>query len=354
MSDTRVTVVGGGIAGLMAAREAEKYYDDIVLYDEGSYEGDRRGPWGEMIWNYELMNLDRDIPGYVREVEGGIFDYNRDKTKVNVTDGVIINRGELEKYLAKSLEKTKINSNTEIDEDDFSRLAEESDLLIDATGPFPTSNYYTDLEYESVVPTISGRVQDDFSDLYPEPRALGYKNFFLWVVPQSESEATVGLACLPENNPEELYSDLKDMLEDHGISVPPKDELYRGVDVSSDSENLKKCGYNLNSCEIKIVGSAAGLNNGNTGFGLTHAARSARIAVESFKNDSSYTEKLVSINKHRLRSQSLILPVQKRVGGLKVISSLLRRSMDYKSIFEPDKNTEIIGNMKDFLPKVID
>lgn len=354
MSDTRVTIVGGGIAGLMAAREAEEYYDDILLYDEGSYEGDRRGPWGEMIWNYQLLNIDRDIPGYAREVEAGIFDYEGDQTKVDFTDGVIVNRGELEKYLATNLEKTEVNSNTEIDEDEFSRLAEESDLLIDATGPFPISNYYTDLEYESVRPTISGRVEDDFSELYPEPRGIGYKNYFLWIGPQSEDEAIVGLGCSPENNPEELYSDLKKVLKEHNISVPDKEFLHRGVDVSTNIENLRNCSYSLNNCDVMIIGSAAGLNNEDTGFGITHAARSARIAVNSFKNNDSYTEELIEANKLRLESQEVIFPIQKKVGGLKVLSKLSRRDMDYESIFEPSRNRQLVGELKDFIPKIFD
>ena len=350
MSETRISIVGGGIAGLIAAKEAEKEFDNIVLYDEGDYEGDRRGPWGELIWNYSMMELDRNIPGYVREVEKGIFDHKGNETEVNVDDGVIINRGELEKYIDKNLDKTEIKENTRIDENRFFELAGESDLLIDASGPFPVSNYFNNLEYDSVVPTISGRIEGDFSDLYPEPRGIGYKNYFLWIVPQNKKEATVGLGCLPQNNSEELDEDLVQMLKEYNIKVPETENLYRGVDVSSSAENLKKCSYRLNNCDVMIVGSAAGLSNSNTRFGLTHAARSARLAINSFKNDSSYTEKLISENKYRLRSQNLISPLQKNLGGLKTLSYITQRDLDYSSIFEPESNTEIVGNFKGFMP----
>lgn len=351
MSEIKITIVGGGIAGLMAAKEAEKHFDDIVLYEEGNYEGERRGPWGEMIWDYSMMNLERDIPGYVREVDTGIFEYDGDKTEVSVNDGVIINRGELEKYLAGTLEKTEIEADTHVEENMFSSLAEESNLLIDASGPFPVSNYFNDLSYETVLPTISGRLKGDFSDMYPEPRAVGYKNYFVWIVPQTQKKATVGIGCSPKNDPEELYSDLEEIMDEHDIEVPEKKELHRGVDVCNSTENLKNCSYKLNSCTVMVVGSAAGLNNVNTGFGLTHAARSARTAIKSFNEGSSYTENLISANKHRLRSQGPILQLQKRLGGLKSISGLAQSNLEYDSIFEPETTREVIVNTKNFIPR---
>lgn len=344
----RVSIVGGGFAGLAAAQLAEEVTSDVQLYDAGTYSGDRRGAWGEMVWDYSQLPLDRHVPGYVREAETGIFVGSDGKTAVNVPDGVILNRGELEKHWAGTLERTEVVTDTEVDEAEFRRLAAESDLLIDATGQFPISSRFTSLSYDVACPTLSGRIEADFSHLYPEPRALAYENYFLWIVPQSPDEATVGLGCREQRSPNQLYADMRELLAEIDIEPPEREALYSGTDVSNGLRSLSHCSYELNDCPVHIAGDAIGLANRLTGFGMVHAARSGRAAVSAFVQQESYRRRLLCQNFWTKAVTGVVSPIHDSI-GLEGIASLSKTDIEYQESFEPHQPGDIVSAVRAFM-----
>lgn len=344
----RISIVGGGFAGLAAAQLAETVTADVQLFDKGSYSGERRGAWGEMVWDYSQLPLERDVPGYVREAETGIFVGHDGKTAVTVPDGVILNRGELEKHWAGTLERTDIVEDAKVDAAAFRRLAGESDLLVDATGQFPISRRFTDLSYDVACPTLSGRIEADFSHLYPEPRALAYENYFLWVVPQSPAEATVGLGCREDRPPAELYADMRKLLAEIDIEPPERAALYSGTDVSNGLRSLSQCSYELNDCTVHIAGDAIGLANRLTGFGMIHAAQSGRAAVISFVQQESYRRRLVCQNFWTKAVTGAVGPIHDRI-GLEGIARLANSDIEYQESFEPQQLGDIVSAVRTFV-----
>jgi flavin-dependent dehydrogenase len=348
VDNMRVSIVGGGFAGLAAAQLAEEVTSDVHLYDKGTYSGDRRGAWGEMVWDYSQLPLDRHVPGYVREATTGIFVGSDGKTAINVPDGVILNRGELEKHWASTLEETEIIADAEVDEAEFRKLSAESDLLIDATGQFPISRRFTSLSYDVACPTLSGRIEADFSHLYPEPRALAYENYFLWIVPQSPDEATVGLGCQEDKSPAELYEDMRQLLAEVDIEPPERETLYSGTDVSNGLRSLSDCSYELNDCTVHIAGDAIGLANRLTGFGMVHAAQSGQAAVRSFVQGESYTRRLLCQNFWTKAVTGVVSPVHHTI-GLDGIARLAKSDIEYQESFEPQQPTDILSAVRTFI-----
>ncbi|NHN66036.1 hypothetical protein G9463_22745 [Haloarcula sp. JP-Z28] len=348
VNNMRVSIVGGGFAGLAAAQLAEGVTSDVHLYDKGTYSGDRRGAWGEMVWDYSQLPLDRHVPGYVREATTGIFVGSDGKTAINVPDGVILNRGELEKHWASTLEETEIIADAEVDEAEFRKLSAESDLLIDATGQFPISRRFTSLSYDVACPTLSGRIEADFSHLYPEPRALAYENYFLWIVPQSPDEATVGLGCQDDKSPAELYEDMRQLLAEVDIEPPERETLYSGTDVSNGLRSLSDCSYELNDCTVHIAGDAIGLANRLTGFGMVHAAQSGQAAVRSFVQGESYTRRLLCQNFWTKAVTGVVSPVHHTI-GLDGIARLAKSDIEYQESFEPQQPTDILSAVRTFI-----
>ena len=344
----RISIVGGGFAGLAAAQLAEAVTADVRLYDRGSYSGDRRGAWGEMVWDYSKLPLERDVPGYVREATTGIFVGSEGKTAVNVPDGVILNRGAVEKHWAGTLDRAEIVENATVDEAEFRRLAAESDLLIDATGQFPISRRFTDLSYDVACPTLSGRIEADFSRLYPEPRALAYENYFLWIVPQSPDEATVGLGCREDRSPDEIYADMRTLLAEIDVEPPEREALHSGTDVSNGLRSLSQCSYELNDCTVHIAGDAVGTANRLTGFGMVHAAQSGRAAVRAFVGEESYRRRLVCQNFWTKVLTGAAAPVHDRI-GLEGIARVATSDIEYQESFEPQGLGDIASAVRAFL-----
>lgn len=341
----KVAVVGGGFAGLAAAQRAEEYVEEIKLYDKGSYEGERRGAWGELVWNYQKIPLEDEVPGYANQVEKGKFITENDEIIWKNPNAVILNRGEMEKYWAKNLEKTRVIENTEVDRDKFLELTTEFDLIIDATGSYPISKYFTKLKYDRIVTTLSGRIEGDFSGKYPEPRAFAYKNYFMWVVPQSKKEATVGLGCETENNPNELYEDMKEMLSEQGIQCPDREELYQSTHVSNSLKDLNSCSYNLNGAEIMLVGDSIGLSNGLHGFGLVSAVQSSEMAVEAYFEDGDYYGKLKNKYYWRDKSVPIVRIIQDKI-GLKGLSDRTSGKISYQEAFEPESLMDLAKTIR--------
>ncbi|WP_336338417.1 NAD(P)-binding protein [Haloarcula brevis] len=344
----RVSIVGGGFAGLAAAQLAERATADVQLYDEGSYSGPRRGAWGEMVWDYSKLPVERDVPGYVREATTGIFVGSEGKTTVNVPDGVILNRGELEKHWARTLDRTEIVENAAVNEAAFRQLAAESDLLVDATGQFPISQQFTDLSYDVACPTLSGRIEADFSHLYPEPRALAYENYFLWIVPQSPEEATVGLGCRADRSADELYADMRTLLTEIDVEPPERGTLYSGTDVSNGLRSLADCSYELNGCTVHVAGDAIGVANRLTGFGMIHAAQSGRAAVGAFFGAESYRRRLLCQNFWPKAVTGALAPVHDTI-GLEGIARLATSDIEYQESFEPQGPSDIVSAVRAFL-----
>ena len=330
----RITIVGGGIAGLSAAQKAQGLFDEVVLIDEGSYSGERRGAWGELIWNYQRFPLEKDNPGVVREVEKSTFEVDERNIVVSTPEGVIIDRGELEKYWASTLD-VKIEEETRIDSDDLRDLAEESDLIIDASGPLPVSQEFIEVDHDIFAVTVSGEIKGDFSQFYPQAYGFPYKNHFGWIVPKSEERATVGLGCEFKNDPAEVYSDLKQALSTRGLEAPPLEQLYIGYDVSNGLTGLDHCQYQLEGTEVKLVGAAVGAANKITGFGMVHAAQTGQTAVESFLNNTSYHRDLVTDTLWRKMTEGLGAAVVDRY-GVSAIAKHIPQNGSYKNTLDPD------------------
>lgn len=336
----KVSIVGGGFAGLAAAHRCQQADLKTTLYEDGSYTGRRRGAWGEMVWKYESLPLERNVPGYVREVEKGYFvRTDGSRTVVQVPDGVILNRGEIEKHWASKLHEIEFRTNSRIDEEDFRKIAKTSDLVVDASGPFPVSRKFEETEHDVICPTLSARIEDDFSDLYPVPRALEYGKYFMWVVPQSREQATVGLGCRIKSDPGDLHQDMEDMLGEIGIDMPPDEKLYVGNDVSNNLRSLSKTAYKLEGTPVHLAGDAAGVVNKLTGFGMINAAKSGSLAVESFLRDEYYPLKLGRENFWSKMVEQAVHPVQSRM-GLGGIASLTEE-IEYKKFLEPSGPTDL-------------
>ncbi|PSP19724.1 hypothetical protein BRC62_01725 [Halobacteriales archaeon QH_10_67_13] len=176
----RVSVVGGGVAGLAAAGRAARAGHRVELYDAGSYADQRRGAWGEVVADFDRIPLDETADGVVRSLEeiavriptaGG----TRRVATLCTPDAVVIDRGRLERGWRRALpESVAVYENHRVDKAEFDRLCARSELVIDASGPAPVSAPVAGLTVPPApaIKTLSARATGDFASHYPTPTAI--------------------------------------------------------------------------------------------------------------------------------------------------------------------------------------
>ena len=327
----KVSIIGGGLSGLAAAEESEKQGFDTVIYDQGKYqEGNRRGDWGELILNSDV--LPDDIEGIRKEVPEGAFKLeNGEEIPFKTISGATIDREKVEVSWAEKLESTVIKEDHYIDQTEFLKIARESDLIIDASGPFPVSRRFGLFEnnHENMIKTISANFDGDFSE-YDRPIAYPVDKRFLWVNPMDEENATVGVGYLREDFPDNPYQKFVEKCEELNIPEPPLDEIKIGTAPNHKSYN-SKLSARLEGADIRLAGNAIGLNNFTTGFGMERSIMSGRLAVKTYNSDKDFFKEIESLDSG-MSFQNKIVGLSERVLGLEKTVSILSKVNTFPKI----------------------
>ena len=329
----RVSVVGGGVAGLAAAGRAARVGHQVELYDAGSYADRRRGAWGEVVADFDRIPLDETADGVVRSLEEiavrvPTADGTRRVATLRAPDAVVIDRGRLERAWRRSLpEAVEVFQNHRVDPAEFDRLCARSELVIDASGPAPASASVASLAVPPApaIKTLSAQATGDFASHYPTPTAIVGPDARLFVTTKSPSRATYGVGVERGRErapgPERALAKLCAAAD---VPVPDRSALQVGLEPLVGSRPPAGCRFRRGGAAVRLVGDAAGLVSGLNQFGLCRAVDSARAAVAAWVGGASYVSWLRR-RTWRLRVQArALVPLERRFGGDRVLAALGR------------------------------
>ncbi len=353
----RVTVLGGGVAGLSAAETAAEQGNDVVLIDDQGFESkeQREGAWGEFIHNYRDFPREGDVPGVNRfpdEVQLLRVDDGDVASKMvfDAPEPVVIDRAEFEVAWANEIsDAVDVRDRTSVDASRYMSLAEESDLLIDATGPDPISAEAVDKVSscgKSIV-TLSASMEGDFSNYWPGPAVVTWSEATGFINTKSRTQATFGLGWYQgyePDDPVEVFEEFCDNLE---IPSPQSSEIIVGREPVQDSRDFSECAFELEGCDVRLAGDACGLVNGINNFGNVRSARSGSKSVT--QSPEEYVNWLKSETKVTGREQ-FFAKIQEIIGSdtfVKVIGTD-GRVLNERAFCEPRTNTEILKNIARF------
>jgi len=327
----RVSVVGGGVAGLAAAGRAARAGHRVELHDAGSYADRRRGAWGEVVADFARIPLDETADGVVRsldEIAVRIPTAGRTRrvATLRAPDAVVIDRGRLERGWRRALPAgVEVFENHRVDPAEFDRLCARSELVIDASGPVPVSASVAGLAVPPApaIETLSARATGDFAAHYPTPTAIVGPDARLFVTTKSPSRATygVGVERGRERAPDPARA-LAELCAAAGVPVPDRSTLRVGLEPLVGSRPPARCRFRHDGAAVRLVGDAAGLVSGLNQFGLCRAIDSARAAVAAWGGGGSYVSWLRR-RTWRLRVQArALVPLERRFGGDRVLAAL--------------------------------
>ncbi len=341
----KVSVVGGGLSGLAAAEESEKQGFDTVLYDEKKYHEGRRGSWGEFILDKRV--LPEGVEGLKKDVSEAVFSLESKEVVFDLIDGATIDRGKLESSWASKLDSTVVKENCFVDQTKFLDICRKSDLVIDASGPFPVSRRLGifDHAHKNMIKTLSANYEADFSG-FERPLGIPVKERFLWVTPLTENRATVGIAYLKENFPEESVEEFRNKCKKNRIPEPPVEEIKTGT-APSHSSYSSKISAKFEGAEIRLAGNALGLNNYTTGFGIERSIESGRAAVKTYDSGNDFSSEISKINSQIPFQNMFVKRLQSILGFEKTISLLSKFNSKphVKPVMRPETKIEFIKNI---------
>lgn len=323
----RVTIIGGGISGLTAASYAQNKFDDVVLYDSGSYLEDdrRRGSWGEMVTDYSAIPRDIKVNGVIDESPRAVFrDASGNRIYRERIDAVSIDREAFEKSWFRELNnEVEIRQQTRVEQELYFKICRDSDLVIDASGPFPVSQFNTNSvsQPRKIAETASAIVSGDFSDFYPDISVYPNGKGFMWVKPNSEKKANVGTGLIPgrrqSETPQEL---LKRLCTERDIPFSQGTEIYSGTVLHPHSRNASESSFGVLGAEVRLVGDATGLVHNQNQFGIADSARTAEAAIKCYGH-GNYVRKLRSVTR-RNRIKNILMGIPTRAVGMDTIFNL--------------------------------
>lgn len=273
-----VVIIGGGQAGLMAARELKKENIKFLVIDTKKEvgaplrcgEGIRKKDFTELFGTTKYDFIEN-------EVEEAKLVYTKEK---RIKEGYLqINKPEFEKWLAEPVKEniqtettcTNIQIRRNLAECKTTKGSINSSMVIIATGPnYNLHKSLGILKKEPEVAICHGGVykinkleQKKFYFFYEKD-----KKGYLWYFPKGKGRANIGYAGF-EKNPKKVFNEL---MERHGFSQTRRENEFGGVFPVTGP--IKKTYTN----RIIITGTAAGFVYASTGEGNKYALKSGMVA----------------------------------------------------------------------------
>ncbi|QZA87842.1 hypothetical protein K0C01_08530 [Salinarchaeum sp. IM2453] len=336
---TTAKIIGGGMAGLAAAQKAAQTFDDVELYDEGTYADSREGAWGELVPNYQQFPFSKQVDGVVRnidQIELRTVEHSTSRQitefKLNLQDGVIIDRDVYETMWA-----TELNNQITVYEDhpvtpeQLQDWCGTADLIIDASGPQPVSqNAFEHISSHSkTIETVSTQQSGKFRQYYPIPVAVIFGAAKMYVTTKSQIRATYGVGWDRTKAPDNKLQRFKSLCEEAGLPVPSEREVVYGTEPVMGSRPYRQCAFHQDGTEVRLVGDAAGVVNWASRFGLGRAIASAYAAVEYHNHPKKYIDWLQdSTRGDRIKHQILRL-LEQGVGEQRLMSVFGQTRSEY-------------------------
>jgi flavin-dependent dehydrogenase len=284
-------VVGSGFAGLSAAEKALENYGQVVLYSSSEKKiSEPENGYGEFLGSLSETPISKSYEGVLRKVEELEWLSNEMTKNLKVNDSYVIDRSIVQANWIERLKRDGLQTNLEeeIDAQEFDKICESFDLVIDASGPEPISEEFLNISVNEQysLESISTRQVMDFDD-HPVTAVGSFMKKFYWINTRSEDQATVGAVSnsLPELD--EAKKSLKQKLGQHGVAID-KEKLTHGKIPFLGYRDFKDSVQDYRDAEIRLVGDAAGLTNGITGFGLQRACESGEAAAELDSNEEYF------------------------------------------------------------------
>ncbi|MBY6294131.1 hypothetical protein GLU60_01965 [Nanohaloarchaea archaeon H01] len=292
----RVAVLGSGFAGLSAAEKALEKYEDVVLYSSSKKEVSKpENGYGELLESLSKTPVSRTGEGVLRKTEELKWLGDEMSKNLKMNDCYVIDRSIVQANWIEKLEDEGLLTNLEekIDEEKFDEICTGFDLVIDASGPEPVSEKILDISNneEYAIESISTRKVESFND-HPMTAVGPFMKKFYWINTRSKDRATVGAVSNNLPNLDDAKTLLEKKLNNHEVEIKRENLRYGKIPFLG-YRDFKKSAQNHINAEVRLVGDAAGLNNGITGFGLQRACESGKAAAELSSNEK-YVEWLKS------------------------------------------------------------
>ncbi len=282
-----IAVVGGAVGGLSTATAFRRLGDDVILYERQRYD-EKRVNCGEAMTSASDIPLEKTVEnGFLNPVPSFEVAVRRGRNIVGggrfpASDAYITDRNTVERRWAERLDGrgVEVRENTGVSKAEFRELADEHDLLVDATGQPSLASKVggTTGEYSGRMVALNADVTGDFSAVYPHSRIvfeeyLGYG----WLFPKTKTRANVGVGWHERDVPDDYLAGFHDACDRNGWPKPGRAEtnvaiIPRGPSLDPDRIRPAK--------NVVRVGDAAGIANRFTGKGISQAVHSASLLAD--------------------------------------------------------------------------
>lgn len=351
----RMAIIGSGFAGLSAAASGLDNYEQVVVFS--SSDRNIKVPengWGELLGSMSKTCIEEDDEGVIRRVEELEWMSDEMSKNLEMNDSYVIDRSILQANWLRQLEEdgVEIRLNEVIDQERFEDICDSFDIVIDASGPSPVSESILDIprneKYQ--LDTISSRKVRNFNE-HPKTAVGSFKKKFYWINTRSENQATVGAVTKNIPDAERAKSSLVDRLEDEGVIVKNED-LNTGKIPFLGYREFDDSTRKHHGAELRLVGDAAGLANGITGFGLQRAFESGKAAA-SLERNKDYVNWLRSTYRIAKMYDHSIGVLARTLGwrSFAKYMNITGRNITYPESTDPRTKKQFIGALADILTR---
>lgn len=307
------TVIGGAMAGLAAAHALNVLGYDTTLYERQSYDT-KRVNCGEAMTDVSSIPLaktpENGFVNHTPEFEVRVFTGDTGDRQLAGSGvfpsehGYITDRNLVERAWARKLtaDGVDVRENTGVSKDDYARLCEQSDLVVDATGQPSLASKAdgTTGEYSGRMTAVNADVEGDFSAIYPRSIIL-FENYlgYSWVFPKTPDRANVGIGWAEDKLPDDYMAAFADACRRNDWPVPDRDAA--NIYTIPRGPSLEPSRVYDPERSVVRVGDAAGIANRFTGKGISQAIESSYLMASLAASDDlgSYPDRLYS----RMRSE---------------------------------------------------
>ncbi len=293
-----IVIIGAGPIGCFLGGLLAKKGKNVAIYEKKAEIGKPIQCTGIITPEIKkILNLKKEfIANKTSKIK--IFSKNQ-KLTLPVND-IVINREKFDKYLAKKAKKNGakiylnhkylgIRNNNAVVADKDNKIQElESEYIIGADGPLSevakSNKMFGKREfYFGVQARIKGNYDLGLYQVY-----LGSlcKDFFAWIVPESEKVARVGIASRKDSKDK-----FNKFLKNKNILKKNIIEHQAGLIPIFDKK------IKVNEENIYLVGDAAAQLKATTGGGLVPGLKGAKILADCLVNKKDYKKELKKLNR---------------------------------------------------------
>ncbi|MBW2996344.1 geranylgeranyl reductase family protein [Candidatus Woesearchaeota archaeon] len=293
-----IVIIGAGPVGCFLGGLLAKAGRKVAIYEEHDCIGKPVQCTGIVTEEIgKIVKLDKEF--LVNKVNKVRVYSKNNKIEIGIRD-IVIDREKFDRYLARKAEKNGakihlnykflgIRGNNAVLADKNNKIINvEAEYIIGADGPLSDvakSNAMVRKKefFFGMQARIKGSYDPECYEVY-----LGSvcKDFFAWVLPESNKIARVGVAC--RSNTRSIFKEFLDVkgIEDRNII-----DFQAGLIPIF---NKKACVKRKNVC---LVGDAAGHVKATTGGGLVPGLKAAKVLANCIVNGKNYEKGLKKLNK---------------------------------------------------------